>query len=349
MIEKAKILAVDDTPASLKLLTDLLKLEGYRVHSAINGETALKLATTHPPDIVLLDIRMPVMDGYEVCRRLKANPATQNIPIIFVSAASETEDKVHGFELGAIDFITKPYQRNELFARVRTHLELNRLNHHLEELVVERTNQLLSSHRETIVTMTRAASFKDESTGCHIARISFYCTEISKELGMDAEFTDLIRYASPMHDIGKMAIPDAILHKPGGFEPEEWRIMQTHCEVGAKMLSGNNSPYLVMGAEIAAAHHENWDGSGYPYELKDNEIPLAARIVQICDIYDALRSPRAYKGALSHERSVEIITTGDQRTLPSHFDPAVLNIFKRCNERFREIFELNIAQELLPE
>jgi putative two-component system response regulator len=343
MTEKAKILAVDDTPASLKLLTDLLKLEGYKVHSAINGETALKSANMNPPDLVLLDIRMPVMDGYEVCRRLKADPVTRNVPIIFVSAASETEDKVHGFEIGAVDFITKPYQPNELFARVRTHLELNRLQHHLEELVVERTNQLLLSHRETIVTMTRAASFKDEETGCHIARISFYCVEISKELGMDAEFTDLIRYASPMHDIGKIAIPDAILHKPGGFEPEEWRIMQTHCEAGAKMLSGTNSPYLAMGAEIAAAHHENWDGSGYPYQLKENEIPLAARIVQICDIYDALRSPRAYKEALSHERSVEIITTGDQRTLPLHFDPAVLDIFKRCNERFRKIFELNLA------
>ncbi|MDX8400849.1 MAG: response regulator [Gallionellaceae bacterium] len=297
----------------------------------------------NPPDLVLLDIRMPIMDGYEVCRRLKADPITQNVPVIFVSAASETEDKVHGFEIGAVDFVTKPYQRDELFARVRTHLELNRLHNHLEDLIVERTNQLTSSHRETIVTMTRAASFKDEETGSHIARISFYCVEISKELGMDAEFIDLIRYASPMHDVGKMAIPDAILHKPSGFEPEEWKIMQTHCAVGAKMLSGTNSPYLVMGAEIADSHHENWDGSGYPRGLKESEIPPSAKIVHICDIYDALRSPRCYKKAFSHERSIEIITTGDQRTLTSHFDPVVLNAFMRCSQRFQEIFESNIV------
>jgi putative two-component system response regulator len=338
MTTKATILAVDDTPASLKLLTDLMKLEGYEVRSTISGEMALKSAAANPPDLILLDIRMPVMDGYEVCRRLKANPATKNIPVIFVSAASETEDKVQGFALGGVDYVTKPYQCDELFARVRTHLELNRLHHHLERLVAERTEQLISSHRETIATMTRAASYKDEATGSHVARISFYCLEISKELGMSPEFCDLIRYASPMHDVGKIAIPDAILQKPGKFEPEEWKIMQTHCEVGARMLSGTDSPYLKMGSEIAAAHHENWNGTGYPHGLSGNEIPLAARIVQICDVYDALRSLRSYKGTISHEHSVEIITQGDKRTLPSHFDPAILDTFNRCSERFREIF-----------
>jgi putative two-component system response regulator len=334
----SKILAVDDTPASLKLLSDLLKAEGYEVLSAISGELALKAATRTPPDLILLDIRMPVMDGYDVCRHLKALPATQNIPVIFVSAASETDEKVLGFKVGAVDYVTKPYQREELLARVRTHLELNRLHHHLEELVEERTAQLNSSHRETIVTMTRAASYKDEETGSHIARISAYCVEISRAMGMDADFIERIRYASPMHDVGKMAIPDAILQKPGRFAPEEWKIMQTHCEAGAKMLCGTDSPYLQMGTEIAAAHHENWDGSGYPCGLKGNQIPLSARITQICDVYDALRSPRYYKPAISHERSLEIITTGDQRTSPSHFDPTVLEAFQRCSARFQEIF-----------
>lgn len=333
-----KILTVDDTPASLKLLGDLLKAEGYEVLSAINGELALNAATKNPPDLILLDIRMPNMDGYEVCRCLKAQPATQHIPVIFVSAASETDEKVRGFKVGAVDYVTKPYQRDELLARVRTHLELNRLHQRLEELVEERTQQLVASHRETIETMTRAASFKDEATGSHIARISFYCVEIAKELGMDDAFIDLIRYASPMHDVGKMAIPDAILQKMQPFTPEEWQLMQTHCEVGAKMLSGTDSPYLQMGVDIAAAHHENWDGSGYPLGLRRNAIPLSARITQICDVYDALRSSRAYKQPLSHERTFEIITVGDQRTSPAHFDPAVLNAFKRCNERFREIF-----------
>ena len=339
MTDKGRILVVDDTAASLKLLTDLLKTEGYEVRSAISGELALNAVASSQTDLILLDIRMPIMDGYEVCRRLKAQPATRDIPVIFVSAASETDEKVFGFKVGALDYVTKPYQRDELLARVHTHLELNRLRNHLEVLVAERTNQLISSHRETIVTMTRAASYKDEETGSHIARISAYCVEIAKELGMNEEFCDLIRYASPMHDVGKMSIPDAILQKQGGLEAEEWKIMKTHCEVGSKMLGGADSPYLVMGAEIAAAHHEHWDGSGYPYGLKGNEIPQTARIVQICDVYDALRSSRSYKKAFSHERSVEIITLGDGRTLPSHFDPLVLDVFKRISERFQEISE----------
>jgi putative two-component system response regulator len=339
MTDKGKILVVDDTPASLRLLTDLLKAEGYEVRSAISGELALCSAASEPPDLMLLDIRMPEMDGYEVCRRIKAMPETCDVPVIFVSAASETDEKVFGFKVGAVDYVTKPYQRDELLARVTTHLELNRLRHHLEELVVQRTNQLVSSHRETIVTMTRAASYKDEETGAHVARVSSYCVAIAEVMGMDTEFCELIRYASPMHDVGKIAIPDAILGKSDKFEPHEWAIMKTHTEVGAKMLSGTDSPYLVMGAEIAGNHHERWDGSGYPHGLKGEDIPLSARIMQICDIYDALRSKRPYKDAISHERSVEIIIVGDGRTLPSHFDPKVLDAFKSCQERFKEIFE----------
>jgi putative two-component system response regulator len=339
MTDKSKILAVDDTPASLRLLKDILKAEGYEVRSAISGELALHAATSNPPELVLLDIRMPGMDGYEVCRRLKAQPATSHVPVIFVSAVSETDEKVQGFKLGAVDFVTTPYQRDELLARVRTHLELNRLRNHLEELVEERTYQLTASHRETIETMTRAASYKDEATGAHVARVSFYTSELAQALGMDAEFCDIIHYASPMHDVGKIAIPDAILGKPGKFEPHEWEIMKTHAALGAKMLSGTDSPYLVMGAEIAGGHHERWDGSGYPLRLKGEAIPLPARIMQICDVYDALRSRRPYKEALSHERSTEIIFAGDERTLPSHFDPAIFDSFKGCIGRFRDIFE----------
>lgn len=341
MTGKGKILAVDDAPASLRLLTDILKEEGYEVSSAISGELALRAATRHPPDLVLLDILMTGMGGYEVCRRLKANPATRDVPVIFISVVSETNEKVQGFELGAVDYVTKPYQRDELLARVRTHLELNRLRHHLEGLVEERTRQLTASYRETIMTMTRAASYKDEETGAHVARVSFYSVELAKALGMDAEFCDIIHYASPMHDVGKIAIPDAILGKPGKFEPHEWEIMKTHAALGAKMLGGTNSPYLIMGAEIAGGHHECWDGSGYPLGLKGEAIPLPARIMQICDVYDTLRSKRPYKEALSHERSVEIIIAGNEYTLPSHFDPAVLDAFKGCIGRFREIFEVH--------
>jgi putative two-component system response regulator len=339
MADRGRILAVDDTAASLRLLTDILKEEGYEVRSAISGELALRAAAASPPDLVLLDIRMPGMDGYEVCRQLKANPATRDVPVIFVSAVSETDEKVLGFGVGAVDFVTKPYQRDELMARVRTHLELNRLRHHLEELVDKRTHELIASHRETIVTMTRAASYKDEETGAHVSRVGFYSAALAQVMGMDAEFCDIIHYASPMHDVGKIAIPDAILGKTGMFEPREWEIMKTHAALGAKMLSGSNSPYLVMGAEIAGGHHERWDGGGYPLGLAGEAIPLSARIMQICDVYDALRSKRPYKEAFSHERSVEIIVSGDGRTMPSHFDPLVLAAFKRSTDCFRDIFD----------
>jgi putative two-component system response regulator len=336
---KGKILAVDDTAASLKLLTDLLKVEGYEVRSAINGAMALHAASLSPPDLVLLDIRMPVMDGYEVCRRLKACASTCDVPVIFLSAASETLDKVQGFEVGAVDYVTKPYQREELLARVRTHLELHQLRHHLEAMVQTRTSQLISSHRETIVTMTRAASYKDEQTGSHVARVSYYCVELARAMGMSDEFCDTIQYASPMHDIGKIAIPDAILGKTGAFNPDEWKIMKSHTTLGAQMLAGSDSPYLVMGAEIALGHHEQWEGGGYPAGISGEAIPLPARIMQICDVYDALRSTRPYKAALSHEQSVEIILSGDGRTQPAHFDPAVLEAFKNCTRRFADIFK----------
>jgi putative two-component system response regulator len=341
MSDKGKILIVDDTPSALKLLADILKAEGYEVRSTTSGELALRAAANSPPELVLLDIRMPEMDGYEVCRRLKAQPETANLPVIFVSAASELEEKMQGFERGAVDYVTKPYQREELLARVHTHLELNRLRHHLEEMVAKRTSQLISSHRETIMTMTRAAAFKDEQTGAHVTRVSFYSSELARKLGMSDEYCDTIHYASPMHDVGKIAIPDAILGKPGKFESHEWEVMKTHASLGAKMLGGTNSPYLVMGAEIAGGHHERWDGSGYPLGLKGEAIPLSARIMQICDVYDALRSKRPYKEALSHERSAEIIISGDDRTMPSHFDPAVLDAFKSCMGKFRDIFEMH--------
>jgi putative two-component system response regulator len=336
---KAKVLVVDDTPASLKLLTEIMRDQGYDVRSAISGELAIRAATNNPPDLILLDIRMPVMDGFEVCKRLKESSITKDVPIIFVSAASETDDKLAGFVLGAVDYVTKPYQQDELLARVRTHLELHYLRHKLEDLVTKRTQQLVESHRETIVTMTRAASYKDEATGAHVARVSHYTLAIAQALGLDAKFCDVLYYASPMHDVGKMAIPDAILQKPTKFGPEEWAIMKTHCEIGAKMLSGTSSPYLMMGAEIAIAHHEHWDGTGYPYGIKGEKIPLSARIMHLCDIYDALRANRPYKDGLSHERSVDIIVSGDGRTNPEHFDPAILDAFKQSIARFNDIFE----------
>ena len=342
----ARILVVDDEARNRRLLAGMLEAEGYVVAEASGGEEALTLIRSDPPDIVLLDLMMPVMDGFEVARHLKADPVTKALPVVIVTALDERGARIRGLEAGAQEFLTKPVDRWELRVRVRNLLQLKEYsdfladhNCILEAQVKERTSQLLSSYRETIATLTRAAAYKDEETGGHVARISFYTVELAQALGMDAEFCDIIHYASPMHDVGKIGIPDAILLKPGEFEPHEWEVMKTHTGLGAKLLGGNDSPYLVMGAEIAQGHHERWDGGGYPAGLKGDAIPLSARLMNICDQYDALRSKRPYKPAFTHEQTLEVITMGDGRTMPSHFDPAVLAAFKGCAGRFLDIFE----------
>ncbi len=342
----ARILVVDDEDRNRRLLVAMLEAEGYSAAEAADGAQALELARQSPPDIILLDIMMPGMDGYEVARALKADAATKAIPVVMVTALDDRDSRLRGLEAGAEEFITKPVDRNELRVRVRNLLRLKEFsdfladhNRILDTQVKQRTRQLLASYRETIATMTRAASYKDEETGAHVSRISFYSVELAQALGLDADFCDVIHYASPMHDVGKIAIPDAILGKPGKFEPHEWEIMKSHAGLGGKLLRGTDSPYLVMGAEIADGHHERWDGGGYPAGLAGDAIPLSARIMNICDQYDALRSKRPYKPAFSHERTLEIITVGDGRTLPAHFDPAVLEAFKGCVGRFRDIFE----------
>ena len=344
--KSARILVVDDEERNRRLLVAMLEAEGYTAPEAADGAQALELARQQPPDIILLDIMMPGMDGYEVARALKADAATKAIPVVMVTALDDHESRLRGLEAGAEEFVTKPVDRNELRIRVRNLLRLKEFsdfladhNRILEAQVKERTRRLVSSYRETIATMTRAASYKDEETGAHVARISFYTVELARMLGLDDEFCDTIHYASPMHDVGKIAIPDAILGKPGTFEPHEWEIMKTHAGLGGKLLHGAYSPYLIMGTEIAIGHHERWDGGGYPMSLKGEAIPLSARIMNICDQYDALRSKRPYKPAFPHDKALEIITVGDGRTLPSHFDPAVLAAFKGCVGRFRDIFE----------
>jgi putative two-component system response regulator len=217
--------------------------------------------------------------------------------------------------------------------------ELLGQNDRLEQRVQERTAELREGYIETILTMTRAAEYKDEYTGSHVQRISFYSRDLACTLGMDKEFVDLIFIASPMHDIGKIGIPDHILLKSGGFTPDEWAIMKSHAEMGAKILGNSKSPYLKMGVEIALGHHERWDGGGYPYGLKGDQISLAARILNICDIYDALRSKRPYKPAFDHPTAVKIITTGDGRTQPEHFDPVVLAAFAQTHTTFQDIFD----------
>jgi putative two-component system response regulator len=348
----ARILVVDDEERNRRMLAAMLEAEGYTTTEAADGEEALASARQNPPDLLLLDIMMPGLDGYAVARALKGEAATRALPIVMVTSLDDRDSRLRGLEAGAEEFVNKPVDRAELRIRVRNLLKLKEYsdflaNHNriLDTKVKQRTRQLTASYREAIATMTRAASYKDEETGAHVARISYYTVELAKALGLDEDFQVTIHYASPMHDVGKIAIPDAILGKPGKFDPPEWEVMKTHARLGRDLLLGTDSPYLAMGAEIAGAHHERWDGGGYPDGLAGEAIPLSARIMNICDQYDALRSKRPYKPALSHETTLAIITVGDGRTRPGHFDPAILAAFKGCAGRFREIFEEHLDKE----
>lgn len=340
------ILIVDDDARNRRLLTAMVEAEGYGATTLASGQEALEFARNNPPNLMLLDLMMPGMDGYEVTRELKADPFTRSMPVVIVTSLDDRESRLRGLEAGADEFLSKPVHRTELRIRLRNLLRIKEFgdflshhNHILNRQVKERTRELAASYLETIKTLTRAASYKDEETGAHVTRIGLYTQVLARVMDMPAEFCDLIRYASPLHDLGKIAIPDAILGKPDGFEPHEWEIMKTHAALGAKLLSGTNSPFLVMGAEIAGSHHERWDGGGYPAKLQGEAIPMSGRIMNICDQYDALRSTRPYKTFLDHDRALEIITQGDGRTMPDHFDPGVLAAFKTCSERFRDIFD----------
>jgi len=341
----ATVLLVDDEASNLRLLQTLLNAEGYATLTAMSGVAALTLATDLQPDIILLDVMMQEMDGFEVARQLKAKADTRNIPIIMVTALDDRRSKLKALKMGAEEFLVKPVDRAELSVRVKNLLRLKEYadfladhNHQLEVQVAARSAELTESYRETINTMSLAAEYKDEATGLHVTRISYFCRALAEYLKLDAEFTDCIFFASPMHDIGKIGIPDHILLKPGKHTPEEWLIMKSHTELGAKILARGNSPYLCMGAEIALNHHERWNGGGYPNDKRGKAIPLSARLMIIADQYDALRSKRPYKSALDHEAVMNIITHGDGRTMPEHFDPTVLDAFKACAENFRKIY-----------
>jgi putative two-component system response regulator len=349
--KKPLVLVVDDDESVRALLQRQMELDGCRVMSAEDGPSAVKKAAQEVPDIVLLDALMPGMDGFQVAETLKASELTRTVPIIMVTALNDQESKLRALKAGAQEFLTKPIDRNEVSLRVRNMLMLREYstfladqNRVLGEMVEERSQQVLTSYRETIETLVRAAGYKDEVTGTHVRRISYYTGELASAIGMNPGFCETIRYASQMHDIGKIAIPDAILLKAGALTHDEWAVMKTHTTLGAQLLGRGDSPYLQMGAEIALHHHERWDGAGYPTGIKGQLIPISARMMNICDQYDALRSARPYKKALSHDTAVEIITVGDGRTMPSHFDPEILLAFTRCAERFREIFD-SVASE----
>jgi len=330
-LEKPTILIVDDTPSNIAVLSNILT--DYNVKAANNGAKALEIATRYRPDIILLDIMMPEMDGYNVCMRLKRDFRTKNIPVIFVTARDEVTDETRGFELGAVDYITKPVSPPVVLARVKTHLNLYDQNRVLEDLVRERTRELNDSRLEIIRRLGLAAEYKDNETGMHVIRISCYCKVMAKGIGMSKEDVDLILSASPMHDIGKIGIPDNILRKPGRLDPEERAIMEQHSEIGARIIGEHDNPLLKMARVVALTHHEKWNGKGYPNGLEGENIPLPGRIVAIADVFDALVSKRPYKEPWPFEKAVALI----KDEAGQHFDPALVDVFV---DNLDEIFEL---------
>jgi len=318
------ILVVDDVPANIEVLRGILRSE-YRVMAALNGERALEIATRTPqPDLILLDVMMPGMDGYEVCRRLKLNPASMNIPIIFVTARDEDIDQEMGFDAGAVDYIPKPVRNRIVLSRVRAHLAVAKRGRSLESMVRERTSQLESTRRKLIQDLGHAAEFKDNETGMHVIRMSYYAQLLAQTMGCDAYWTDLLFNASPMHDVGKIGIPDRILCKPGKLDADEWLIMQTHTTIGARIIGdADGSDLLEMAITVALTHHERWDGSGYPNRLAGAAIPLEGRIVAIADVFDALTSERPYKRAWLVDDAFAFI----QKEAGQHFDPAIATHF----------------------
>jgi len=353
--DKPTILVVDDTPDNLSLMSGLLK-DLYKVKIANNGERALKVALTGtPPDIILLDIMMPVMDGYETCRRLKAAPETRDIPVIFLTAKAEIEDEMKGFELGAVDYITKPISPPVVMARVQTHLQLKRVrdylkdqNDFLEAEVRRRTQEVVAVQEVTILAMASLAETRDNDTGNHIRRTQFYVRALAEKLRHHSRFRsfldndktiDLIFKSAPLHDIGKVGIPDHILLKPGRFTEEEFEIMKTHCTKGrdsimaAEQRLGFELPFLSFAKEIAYSHQEKWDGTGYPEGLSGDDIPISGRLMAIADVYDALICRRVYKEGMSHEKAVGIIAEGKG----AHFDPDMVDAFVEIADEFRQI------------
>lgn len=351
---KQVILIVDDTPDNITLLSALLK-DKYKIKIATNGLKALHIASIDPsPDLILLDVMMPEMDGYETCRRLKDNPQTNHIPVIFLTAKSQVSDEEMGLKLGAVDYISKPISPPIVLARVATQLNLVRArnllqdqNKNLEGLVKDRTRKLAKMQDAIIMAMASLAETRDNETGNHIRRTQNYVAALARQLKhlprFSAELTDenieLLYKSAPLHDIGKVGIPDNILLKPGKLTSEEFEIMKLHTNYGRETILsverylGESNEFLRFAREITYSHQEKWDGSGYPENLSGDAIPISARLMAVADVYDALISRRVYKPAFTHEEAIDIMRKGRG----THFDPDILDVFLNITDEFKEI------------
>ncbi|WP_028576168.1 HD-GYP domain-containing protein [Desulfomicrobium escambiense] len=355
-LSQCRVLAVDDTKLNLDILVNTLG-KSHELAVALNGVSALEMAVGSPPDLILLDIMMPGMNGYEVLERLKQHPATAEVPVIMLSALSDVGTKARGFQLGAVDYLSKPFEVEELKARVRTHLLLARAqrdlrcqNERLEEMVRERTREVIQTQQATIESMAALAEYRDPETGQHIHRVKGYVTILAEELRthprfagtLTRDFIELLGLSCPLHDIGKVGVPDHILLKPGPLTNEEFAEMRRHTEYGRDAILSvqrklGAMPFLRMAEDIIFTHHEKWDGSGYPQGLAGGDIPLCGRIMALADVYDALISRRVYKPPFTHTKAAEIILQG----AGTHFDPDIVEVFAEFSQAFRQVALFN--------
>ncbi len=351
---KPCILVVDDTAINITMMAAILSPE-YQVTVAKSGDQALKIAKSgNMPDLILLDIEMPGMDGYQTCEALKSNDVTASVPVIFLTSRNEIEDEKRGFALGAVDYITKPVSPPILLARVKTHLQLKSVrdflrskSKYLEEEVVRRTQEIATIQDVTMTALGSLAETRDNETGNHIRRTQYFVKALALELrrkqmqnqALSVEWIERLAKSAPLHDIGKVGIPDTILLKPGKLDPDEFEIMKTHTTLGrnailtAEKILGTPTSFLTIAREITWSHHERWDGSGYPQGLSGEDIPLAGRLMAVADVYDALINKRVYKPAFSHEKTLELIREGSG----TQFDPEIIDVFLKITDQFKVI------------